>query len=152
MDFTGTDGSIILAIIVSVASAIFGALAVDIYARVKAGSKKIMKKAKQEKDQELRQTITETLTAAFEPIREDIAIVKRDLNEIVTEDLPQLKRATRDSLRNQLLAVYRHCEKYGGRTLEDTENFEYMFKSYEALGGNSFITTVRDSFLNLPMR
>jgi len=88
---------------------------------------------------------------AIKPLGDQIAGVEKDVQAMKNVDLPMLKQANRDSLRNQLFASYRHCVKVGYRTLEDTENWEYMYNSYIDLGGNGFIPTLREQFLRIPM-
>jgi len=148
MDWSGPIGSAILAVV----GALLGAIALDIYVHIKNGSKKIIDKKKQESKQELADSVTAVLTPALEPIKRDIDELKASVDNIANTDIPQLKDASRDSLRNQLLAVYRHCANLEYRTEEDSENFEYMFESYTGLGGNSFIVSLHEAFRDLPIK
>jgi hypothetical protein len=50
-----------------------------------------------------------------------------------------VSEGTKNSLRNDLLKYYYDCLKKGYRSEKDTHNFEGMYTSYIALGGNSFI-------------
>lgn len=120
-------------------SALAGAIVVDIFVHIKTSGKKYLDKKKKEEEAEHRAIIESVL-------KEQLVDIRQDLHEMKDEDLPAIKEAVRDSLRNQLLAVYRHCEKLGYRTVEDSQNWEHMYSSYVRLGGNSFIVSMHDDF------
>ena len=140
-------------IVAAVAGAVLSAIFVDIYVKIKATSKKAKERKRHEEEEEFREIITESLDKSLQPIETEISnvakeveTVKNDVQTIKNKDIDLLKTANCDSLRNQLLAVYRHCKKQGYRTEQDVENFEYMYRSYKALGGNSFIVTIHNEF------
>lgn len=154
-------------------TALFGAILVDIYTRVKQGSKKIVDLHKKEKEQNERELIAdvvkevmspscsnlelikdklvtiETEVEGLKPIKDDVIEIKKEISNITNSDIPLLKCANRDSLRNQLLVVFRQCEEKGYRTTEDIRNFEYMFDSYKKLGGNSFMINIAEEFSHI---
>jgi len=132
-------------ILLTALGALAGAILVDIFVHIKSSSKKYVEKRKREEEAEHRAIIEDVL-------KEQLVDIKQDLHSIKAEDLPALKEAVCDSLRNQLLAVYRHCEKLGYRTYEDSQNWEYMYASYIKLGGNTFIIALHDDFNELELR
>ena len=141
----------VLAILVSVASAILGAAGVDLYIHCKNKTKRAIEKKKKERQDEMKEAILPCIEEAIKPMSDKIDTVEKDVQEIKNDDLPKLKMANRDSLRNQLFATYRHCDKIGYRTTEDTENFLHMKDSYEKLGGNGVIADIHEQFMNLPL-
>ena len=141
----------VLAILVSVASAILGAAGVDLYIHFKNKTKKSIERRKKEHQEEMKEAILPCIQEAIKPIGDKIDDIDNDVREIKNSDIPMLKNANRDSLRNQLFAAYRHCDKIGYRTTEDTENFLHMKESYEKLGGNGVITDIHTQFMNLPL-
>jgi hypothetical protein len=141
----------VLAILVSVASAILGAAGVDLYIHFKNKTKKAIEKKKKEHREELKEALLPCIAEAIKPMSDKLDDIDKDVQEIKNEDLPMLKNANRDSLRNQLFAAYRHCDKIGYRTTEDTENFLHMKDSYESLGGNGVIADIHKQFMNLPL-
>lgn len=142
----------LLAILTSAASAALGALAVDIYVHFKDRTKKALNKRKKERQEELQEAIAPCIDAAVKPINEKIARMEKDVQEIKNDDLPILKDANRDSLRNQLFAAYKHCSKIGYRTMDDTENFDHMFESYKKLNGNGMMIDIHKHFMGLPIK
>lgn len=131
-----STASTLNSVLLSVLGTLLGAIVMDVYVHIKVKSKKHLDKKKAEAETELKEVITQTIDPKLGKIQEDIKV---------------LKVAVRDSLRNQLLAVYQHCVKHNGRTVEETENWEYMYSSYTALEGNSFIVVLHDEFLELPV-
>ena len=109
-------------IIVSVACTILGAIAADIYIRIKARTKKAIEKRKKERQEEFKDSILPCITDAIKPLSEKIDSLEVEIKSVKDTDLPILKRANRDSLRNQLFASFRHCDKVGYRTIEDTQS------------------------------
>lgn len=141
----------VLAILISVASAILGAAGVDLYVHFKNKTKKAIEKHKKERQEELKEALMPCIEEAIKPVSDKIDDIDKDVQQLKNEDLPMLKNANRDSLRNQLFAAYRHCDKIGYRTTEDTENFLHMKESYEKLGGNGVIADIHAQFMNLPL-
>lgn len=140
-----------ITILIAVASTVLGVVATDIYLRIKNKTKKAIEKRKQEKQDEFKEIVVPCIKEAIQPLETKINDVETSMNTVTQTDLPMLKRANRDSLRNQLFASFRHCDKVGYRTLEDTQSWEFMYASYLELGGNSFIPTLHDQFLALPL-
>jgi len=83
-------------------------------------------------------------------VKTEILAVKKEVTTIKKEDIKLLAAANRDSLRNQLLTVFRECQAKGYKTTEDIRNFEYMFDSYKALGGNSFMIDIAKQMEHIP--
>ena len=141
----------LLAIIISVASAVFGAIAVDLYVHFKNKSKKAIEKRKEEKKEEFKEIVMPCIKDAIKPLGDKMSDVEKKVDNMADNDLPLLKQANRDSLRNQLFASYRHCAKLGYRSVEDTTNWDAMYDSYLALGGNGFIPELHDKFHAIPL-
>lgn len=141
----------LVTIIVSVACAVLGAVATDLYVHFKNKTKKAIEKHKKERQAELKEALMPCIEEAIKPVSDKIDAIDTDVREIKNNDIPMLKNANRDSLRNQLFAAYRHCDKIGYRTTEDTENFLHMKESYEKLGGNGVIADIHRQFMNLPL-
>lgn len=141
----------LVTIIVSVACTVLGAVAVDLYVHFKNKTKKAIEKHKKERQEELKEALMPCIEEAIKPVSDKIDDIDKDVQQLKNEDLPMLKNANRDSLRNQLFAAYRHCDKIGYRTTEDTENFLHMKESYERLGGNGVIADIHAQFMNLPL-
>ena len=99
----------------------------SIYHHFVNGSKKAREKKKRERKGELKELFDEF----SQPI-----ITKLDNAE---KKLDKVADGTRNSLRNDILKYYYDCLKKGYRTEKDTNNFDGMYNSYIALGGNSFI-------------
>ncbi len=106
----------------------------DIYARIKLGGKKF----KQKKNKEQKELIAEVVKAEVTPIKESLQVIGNKINT--------LEEGECSSLRNDLLNSYRHCEKEGYRTTEDTQNWSHMYEAYKKLNGNSFIDTLKTDF------
>lgn len=130
-----------------------GLIIADIYLFFKMRGKKAIDKHKEEKELEQRKLIAEVVKEVMAPscgnlqiIKDELVEVKREIDEIKTEDIKILKAANRDSLRNQLLNHWRQCKQKGYRTTEDIRNFEYMYESYTKLKGNSFILDIAKQF------
>lgn len=136
MSLTTATTDALMKIFIAVMSTLLGAIALDTYSRLKARSKKVLEKKKAEEDERFKKLI--------EPLQAELSKVSGDLKNI--------SEGVRDSLRNQLHTLYKHCLKVGFRTSEDTQNFEHMFESYTKLGGNGYMVTVHTSFLALPER
>ena len=133
-------------------TALFSAILVDIYTRIKQGSKKIVEKKKAESKAELVATIKDVVQDELLPVKQNIADIKNEITIIKAEDIKVLRAANRDSLRNQLLVVFRECQAKGYKTVEDTRNFEYMFESYKNLGGNSFMLDIAEQMKHIPSK
>ncbi len=146
-----TDTSILITILVSVASAVLGVAGTDLYVHIKNRTKKAIDRKKKERQEELEESLVPCIEKAIKPLSDKIDSMDQDVQEVKNVDLPMLKNANRDSLRNQLFAAYRHCDKIGYRTTEDTENFLHMKDSYESLGGNGVIADIHRQFMNLPL-
>lgn len=54
-------------------------------------------------------------------------------------------------LRNDLLIACRACLKQGFATLEDKETISAQYQAYHALGGDTFITDLKNQIMNLPI-
>ena len=146
-----TDTSVLITILVAVASTVLGVAGTDLYVHIKNRTKKAIDKKKKERQQELEESLVPCIEKAIKPMSDKIDVIDADVQQLKNEDLPVLKLANRDSLRNQLFATYRHCDKIGYRTTEDTENFLHMKESYERLGGNGVIADIHAQFMNLPL-
>ena len=109
-------------IFISVMSALGGAVVLDLYLHFKNKTKKAIDKHKQEKTEEYKAIVVPCITEAIQPLNDKLSDVEKKVDTIADTDLPQLKQANRDSLRNQLFASYRHCAKLGYRSVEDTTN------------------------------
>lgn len=133
-------------------TALFGAILVDIYTRIKQGSKKIVEKKKAENKADLTATIKEIVKDELQPVKQSMTDIKNEITIIKVEDIKLLRAANRDSLRNQLLVVFRECQSKGYKTVEDTRNFEYMFESYKNLGGNSFMLDIAEQMKHIPSK
>jgi len=78
--------------------------------------------------------------------------------ESLSEDMKSLKerqeqnsKADRDMLRDAMLRLYYNCyELKGWISVNDMENFQHMFESYIALGGNGMIPGIREKIMKLP--
>ena len=139
------------AIFISVVSALGGAIILDLYLHIKNRTKKAIERRKKEKTEEYKEIVVPCITDAIQPLNEKMSDVETKVDRMATTDLPQLKQANRDSLRNQLFASYRHCAKLGYRSVEDTTNWDAMYDSYVALGGKGFIHELRDKFHAIPL-
>lgn len=54
-------------------------------------------------------------------------------------------------LRDRLYQLYAHCKTVKGYAgINDRNNFENMFKNYEALGENGVMRNIHDKFMSLP--
>lgn len=133
-------------------TALFGAILIDIYTRIKQGSKKIVEKKKKENKEELVGIIKGVVQEELKPIKKDVVEIKEEITIIKVDDINILRAANRDSLRNQLLVVFRECQSKGYKTVEDTRNFEYMFDSYKNLGGNSFMLDIAEQMKHIPSK
>ena len=74
----------------------------------------------------------------MEPVKESLKIIGNKISF--------LEEGECSSLRNDLLNSYRHCERCGYRTTEDTQNWAHMYEAYKNLNGNSFIDTLKTDF------
>ena len=113
---------ILVTILIAAATALAGAIAVDIYVHLKNKSKKAMERHKKEKQEEFKEIVVPCIEEAIKPLSDKMTDVEEKVDSMAENDLPLLKQANRDSLRNQLFASYRHCAKLGFRTMEDTKN------------------------------
>jgi len=142
---------ILVTILIAAATALAGAIAVDIYVHLKNKSKKAMERHKKEKQEEFKEIVVPCIEEAIKPLSDKMTDVEEKVDSMAENDLPLLKQANRDSLRNQLFASYRHCAKLGFRTMEDTKNWEAMYDSYVALGGNGFMPEIKEKFMKIPL-
>ena len=124
----------------------------DIYTRFKHTSKKMINKRKEEQTEDLVKIVKKVVADELEPVKKDITEIKNEISTIKNQDIKVLKVANRDSLRNQLLNVYRDCETKGYQTMEDSKNFLYMLSSYRNLDGNSFIENIAKHMENIPTK
>jgi hypothetical protein len=106
--------------VIAVASSVFGAMVLDIYLHFKNKGKKAIEKRKKEKQDEFKEVVVPCIEDAIKPLSDKLSDVEQKVDAMAGNDLPLLKQANRDSLRNQLFASYRHCAKLGYRTIEDT--------------------------------
>ena len=133
---------IISDIIIGAIGVLVGAIVLDIYARFKAGSKKAIEKKKKIRTAEIRETVNTVMEEIVQPLLDGQTEIKNKL--AVMED------GMVATLRNDLLHSYDFCAKQGYRTAEDTQNWTHMYESYKALGGNSFVDSLKVDFLELP--
>lgn len=145
------SGDLIRGLLLGAAGAVISAIAVDIYVHVKNKTKKAIAKKKKQQQEELKEALMPCIEDVIKPISDKIDDIDKDVQQLKNVDLPMIKNADRDSLRNQLFAAYRHCDKQRYRTVEDTENFLHMKESYERLGGNGVIADIHNQFMNLPL-
>ena len=138
-------------IVVALASAVGGAIGLDIYLHFKNKGKKAIERRKKEKQEEFKEVVVPCIEEAIKPLNDKMGDVEQKVDAMAGQDLPLLKQANRDSLRNQLFASYRHCAKLGFRTIEDTNNWEAMYESYIALGGNGFMPEIKEKFMKIPL-
>ena len=138
-------------IVVAIGSAVGGAIGLDIYLHFKGKGKKAVERRKEERKEEFKEVVLPCIEEAIKPLSEEVSEVKKTVDTIAENELPLLKQANRDSLRNQLFASYRHCAKLGYRSVEDTTNWDAMYDSYIALGGNGFIPELHDKFHAIPL-
>ena len=138
-------------IFISVVSGLLGAIILDIYIHIKKGTKKAVERRKKEKQDEFKEIVVPCIEEAIKPLSDKMTVVEKKVDTIAENDLPVLKQANRDSLRNQLFASYRYCRKTGFRSIEDTKNWESMYESYIALGGNGFIPELKTKFEAIPL-
>lgn len=141
----------VLTILIAVASTVLGVAGTDLYVHFKNKTKKAVEKRKNEKKEEFKEVVMPCITEAIQPLSDKLTDVERKVDNIADNDLPLLKQANRDSLRNQLFASYRHCAKLGYRSVEDTTNWDAMYDSYIALGGNGFIPELYTKFHAIPL-
>lgn len=120
---------------------LMGLIIGDIYLKLKTTSKKASEKRKQDESAYMKQAVKEVVEPMIQPIKD--AVNKIDLEIVALEEADQAV------LRNDLWAVYRHCEKRGYKTDRDMENFSHMYAAYKKLNGNSFIDDLKVEFDDL---
>ena len=135
---------ILISVLTSVAACLLGAIITDIYTRFKKSGRKAVEKKRQEHIADIEKIVKETLGAEIEQLN-------RNVNSIVSQDIPVLKEANCSSLRDQLTNNFIRCHAQGYRTQRDTENCEKMYESYKSLGGNSYIKEALEEFRELPL-
>lgn len=131
-------------IITTAITTLVGIIITDIVIRVKTSGKKHNEKRKKERLDEMREVVEEVI----KPVQVEVAEIKQDITAIRTTDIRELKKANRDSLRNQLYTIYDRCIEY--RTASDIENEAEMFDSYKTLNGNHGCDTRHKLFMQLP--
>lgn len=158
MDISATQFivNVLVGLLSSVVPAIVIAVASD-------RTKKAINKRDEEKEELQRYRQKETfkeqnkymeavIDAKLKPLAEDLEEIKSDHVD-VKESIDLIKKGSRASLRNDLLAAYYSCKKRGYKTFEEAQNFDRMYNAYVALGGNSFIKdTIKPEFDNIKLR
>lgn len=95
--------------------------------------------ARSERQEEVREVVIEVV----EPVKEDVIKLKENSNINNTGTCAVLK--------DRLYQLFRYCAIQKGYTeAQDRENFENMYKSYHALGGNGVMTEIHDKFMHIP--
>lgn len=74
------------------------------------------------------------------------------MDDIQQNDLTSLKKASRDSIRYQLYAIYDRCDVQGYRTSHDSEIENELFNSYKALNGNHGCEARHEAFQKLAIK
>jgi len=120
---------------------LFGTLLVDLYLRIKNSTKKSKEKKKQEDVNSIKEIVKDVVEPLVEPIKNTVNNIDKKTSV--------LEEANQAVLRNDLWAVYRHCEKKGYKSDRDMENFSHMYAAYKALNGNSFIDDLKREFNDL---
>ena len=120
----------------------------DIYSRAKLNGKKYKEHKKAEEDVRLKKIVTEVMQKENQDIKKDIEETKQIICDIKSDDIDILKKANRDSLRNQLYDMYDRCIEY--KTNSDIENEAEMFDSYKRLKGNHGCDDRHELFKKLP--
>ena len=72
-----------------------------------------------------------------------------NINEIL-ESVNTLKLATQSYLRDRLRQKYYQGIKDGYASLDDKDDFAFMFSQYEKLGANGVITKCYKEYMDLP--
>lgn len=128
---------------------------------------KELKKPREEKDKKIETNLkehTETLekhetilndhTTKLEKIDRSLEVISDDIKESseYTKESDDLIKAALCSMQRQ--SLLNECEKYikrGFATLEQKETITSQYDSYHALGGNSFVTTLYEQVMKLPL-
>lgn len=128
---------------------------------------KELKKPREEKDKKIETNLkehTETLekhetilndhTVKLEKIDRSLEVISDDIKESseYTKESDDLIKAALCSMQRQ--SLLNECEKYikrGFATLEQKETITSQYDSYHALGGNSFVTTLYEQVMKLPL-
>lgn len=131
-------------ILTTAITTLVGIVVTDIVIRLKTSGKKHNEARRKERLKEIREVVEEVI----EPVKIEITEIKQDITAIRDTDVRDLKKANRDSLRNQLYNIYDKCIEY--RTASDIENEAEMFDSYKALNGNHGCDTRHNLFMQLP--
>lgn len=128
---------------------------------------KELKKPREEKDKKIENNLkehTETLgkhetilndhTTKLEKIDHSLELISDDIKESseYTKESDDLIKAALCSMQRQsLLNECEKCIKRGFATLEQKETITSQYDSYHALGGNSFVTTLYEQVMKLPL-
>lgn len=128
---------------------------------------KELKKPREEKDKKIENNLkehTETLgkhetilndhTTKLEKIDRSLEVISDDIKESseYTKESDDLIKAALCSMQRQsLLNECEKCIKRGFATLEQKETITSQYDSYHALGGNSFVTTLYEQVMKLPL-
>jgi hypothetical protein len=88
------------------------------------------------------QLIAKVLDDKLKPIKEDIKLIKQQIQDLEKGEL--------SSLRADLVQSFNLVVSKGYRTINDTQSWLSMYESYKGLGGNSFIDRLKGDFESLP--
>ena len=78
---------------------------------------------------------------------------RRDAMETkINREEQALKDGIKAILRDRLFNICEQCEDRGSLRIEDVENIDEIFKSYEALGGNGAAKKVYTDTIKLPIK
>lgn len=69
---------------------------------------------------------------------------------VKSKEILSLKKGLQSLLRRQLRTEYRHYVTKGWCSLEDRDDFEFMYQQYHNLGANGVMDDLREKFLALP--
>jgi len=65
-------------------------------------------------------------------------------------EIAALEKGLQSLLRRQLRNEYRHYVEKGWCSIEDRDDFEYMYQQYHSLGENGVMDDLHDKFMALP--
>ena len=134
-------------------SALLGAIAVDIYIRIKNGGKKAIDKHKDEKLQEEKKLIADVVQEVMAPSCANLAVIKNELTEI-KQELKTNKAATVTGLRADLMLLRDRFRDQGFASTNDKAAWMQLYHDYSDLGGNHFKEYVdqwKDEVTNQPI-
>lgn len=134
------------AILTTALSTLVGIIVTDIIVRIKTNGKKYLGKKQAEQQAEIKNIVAEVM----EPLKKDLELVNKKIDNIAEGDLKALKKANRDSLRCQLYEIYDRCIAY--KTKDDIDNESELFDSYKALNGNHGCDARHKKFAELPTK